>query len=64
MDDELLPSLRCPTCAGALDLRDRRCDAGGEIVSGALHCACGVVYPIRDGIADFSVRPAHPRLRN
>ncbi len=53
MDDELLPSLRCPTCAGALDLRDRRCDAGGEIISGALHCACGAVYPIRDGIADF-----------
>jgi uncharacterized protein YbaR (Trm112 family) len=62
MDDELLPSLRCPTCAGALDLRDRRCDAGGEIVSGALHCACGAVYPIRDGIADFLGPPRPPTI--
>jgi len=53
MYDELLPSLRCPTCASVLDLRDRRCDAGDEIISGALHCACGAVYPIREGIADF-----------
>jgi SAM-dependent methyltransferase/uncharacterized protein YbaR (Trm112 family) len=62
MYDELLPSLRCPTCASVLDLRDRRCDAGGEIVSGALHCACGAVYPIRDGIADFLGPPRPPTI--
>jgi SAM-dependent methyltransferase/uncharacterized protein YbaR (Trm112 family) len=62
MDDELLPSLRCPTCASVLDLRDRRCDAGDEIISGALHCACGAVYPIREGIADFLGPPRPPTI--
>jgi len=62
MYDELLPSLRCPTCAGTLDLRDRRCDVRGEIVSGALHCGCGAVYPIRDGIADFLGPPRPPTI--
>ncbi|MBO9324403.1 MAG: methyltransferase domain-containing protein [Roseiflexus sp.] len=62
MYDELLPSLRCPTCAGMLDLRDRRCDVRGEIVSGALHCECGAVYPIRDGIADFLGPPRPPTI--
>lgn len=59
---DLLPLLRCPTCAGALDLRDRRYDAGGEIISGMLHCGCGAVYPIRDGIADFLGLPRPPTI--
>ncbi|MGQ9826673.1 MAG: methyltransferase domain-containing protein [Roseiflexus sp.] len=62
MYDELLPSLRCPTCTGMLDLRDRRFDADGEIVSGTLRCECGAVYPICDGIADFLGPPRPPTI--
>ncbi|MDW8147659.1 MAG: methyltransferase domain-containing protein [Roseiflexaceae bacterium] len=62
MDEEVLPWLRCPTCSGALDLRDSRCEAHGEIVAGGLHCGCGAVYPIRDGIADFLGRPRPPTI--
>lgn len=62
MDDDLLPALRCPACSGALDLCDPRCDATGEALSGALHCACGAIYPIRDGIADFLGPPRPPTI--
>lgn len=62
MYDALLPDLRCPICAGALDLGDARRDAAGEIISGTLHCACGAVYPIRDGIADFLGPPRPPTI--
>ncbi len=53
MNDEVVPLLRCPACSGSLDLSDPRRAADGDIIAGALHCACGAVYPIRDGIADF-----------
>ncbi|PMP78601.1 MAG: methyltransferase type 11, partial [Roseiflexus castenholzii] len=62
MYDALLPDLRCPICAGALDLGDARRDAAGEIISGTLHCVCGAVYPIRDGIADFLGPPRPPTI--
>lgn len=53
MNDEVLPLLRCPICSGMLDLCNPRRAAGGEIMAGTLHCACGAAYPIRDGITDF-----------
>jgi SAM-dependent methyltransferase/uncharacterized protein YbaR (Trm112 family) len=62
MYDASLPALRCPTCTGALELRESRRDVTGEILSGALHCSCGAVYPIRDGIADFLGPPRPPTI--
>lgn len=59
MDEDVLPWLRCPACSGALNVHDARRDAHGEIAAGRLHCGCGAVYPIRDGIADF-LGPPHP----
>jgi ubiquinone/menaquinone biosynthesis C-methylase UbiE/uncharacterized protein YbaR (Trm112 family) len=60
MYTELLPYLRCPSCQSVLTVEQLTQESTGEIVAGRLRCAaCAVVYPIRDGIADFLGRP-HP----
>ncbi|EQD38022.1 protein containing DUF343 [mine drainage metagenome] len=53
MKPDLLEILRCPVCRGSLTLTARRTE-GPEIVEGTLRCAaCGVDYPIADGIPDL-----------
>jgi SAM-dependent methyltransferase len=44
--------LRCPACAGSLnvEVRERVAD---EIIRGELQCSCGKRYPIEEGIAQF-----------
>lgn len=49
----LIPLLDCPECrSGALTLQDQRKE-GEDIVSGELHCACGAVYPVINGVPRF-----------
>lgn len=56
MKRSLLPILCCPTCKGDLDLSVVEEDES-EILEGSLYCsACGVVYPIKEGIPDLLPR--------
>lgn len=58
MKRSLLPILCCPVCKGDLALAVTGEDATG-IISGTLSCpACGVSYPIEDGIPDLLPRTA------
>jgi len=49
----LLDILCCPVCKGDLELRvDEETD--DDIIEGSLRCAaCGVSYPIREGIPNL-----------
>ena len=54
---ELLETLACPRCQGALTLER----AGGQDASEALECAsCQLVYPLRDGVPELLVSEARP----
>ncbi|HOP66088.1 MAG TPA: methytransferase partner Trm112 [Methanoregulaceae archaeon] len=56
MKRSLLPILCCPTCKGDLDLSVVKEDES-EILEGSLYCnACGVSYPIKEGIPDLLPR--------
>jgi len=58
MKRSLLPILCCPVCKGDLVLAVTEEDAT-EIIGGTLSCpACGVIYPIEDGIPDLLPRTA------
>ncbi|MHC1626485.1 MAG: methytransferase partner Trm112 [Methanoculleaceae archaeon] len=53
MKKSLMEILCCPVCKGELELRVVEED-DGDIVTGSLRCsACGVDYPITDGIPDL-----------
>jgi SAM-dependent methyltransferase/uncharacterized protein YbaR (Trm112 family) len=47
--DDFAKDLRCPACGDGLRLDVRR-RAEGRVAEGALHCACGRVFPIILGI--------------
>lgn len=56
MKRSLLPILCCPVCRGDLTLRVTK-ENEAEILDGGLSCpACGVEYPIEDGIPDLLPR--------
>ncbi|HOS82591.1 MAG TPA: methytransferase partner Trm112 [Methanolinea sp.] len=56
MKRSLLPILCCPVCKGDLTLRVTLEDEK-EIIEGVLQCpACGVDYPIEEGIPDLLPR--------
>lgn len=53
MRRDLMDILACPVCKGALTLTVTREDEP-EVLDGALRCgACGVDYPINDGIPNL-----------
>ena len=53
MKPELVELLCCPVCRSPLEL-SVKARAGEEIESGHLRCqACGVDYPIEDGIPNL-----------
>ena len=59
MKRTLMDILCCPVCKGGLALRVDIEDEK-EILTGNLHCAaCGVDYPISEGIPDLLPRIAH-----
>ena len=50
MKRDLMDILACPVCGGDLTLTVEK-EAGGEIITGSLHCAlCPRTYPITDAI--------------
>lgn len=56
MKRSLLPILCCPVCKGDLTLRVKE-ENETEILEGGLYCAaCGVEYPIEEGIPDLLPR--------
>ncbi len=56
MKRSILPLLCCPVCKGDLTLTVTEGD-DREIREGKLHCpACGVDYPVEDGIPDLLPR--------
>jgi uncharacterized protein YbaR (Trm112 family) len=56
MRRQIIPLLCCPVCKGDLILTVIREDET-EIIEGILHCtACGVDYPIDEGIPDLLPR--------
>lgn len=54
--EELLRLLACPRCLGDLTALGRGADTTGFACE-----ACGVVYPVRDGIPVMLVEEAIPR---
>jgi uncharacterized protein YbaR (Trm112 family) len=53
MRRDLVPLLVCPLCKGELTLTVAR-EVDDEIVEGSFECpACGVTYPIEDGIPNM-----------
>jgi len=53
MRRRIIPLLCCPVCKGDLNLTVTVEDET-EIIEGVLHCpACGVDYPINEGIPDL-----------
>lgn len=53
MKKALLQILCCPVCKGDLDLRVVE-EKDDDIIEGSLVCgACGVEYPIREGIPNL-----------
>ncbi|MDD3622470.1 MAG: methytransferase partner Trm112 [Methanofollis sp.] len=53
MKRSLLPILCCPVCKGDLELRVVE-EKDEDIIEGSLFCsACGVEYPIREGIPNL-----------
>ncbi|MBQ7337136.1 MAG: methyltransferase domain-containing protein [Clostridia bacterium] len=48
----ILDLLCCPSCRGALVIRDAAC-AGDEVINGKLQCSCGNCYPVVEGVVDF-----------
>lgn len=61
MKHSLLDILCCPVCKGDLEIKIVS-EEKGEIMEGELFCgACGVTYPINDGIPDLLPRePVSP----
>jgi uncharacterized protein YbaR (Trm112 family) len=56
MRRQIIPLLCCPICKGDLSLTVAR-ENETEILDGMLHCAaCGVHYPIEEGIPDLLPR--------
>lgn len=54
MRRSLLEIVCCPVCRGDLELVVSFEDEGGEVIEGLLSCAaCGVDYPIEDGIPNL-----------
>lgn len=56
--EELLRILACPRCHGELTAERR-----GEETQGLTCAACGVVYPVREGIPVMLVEDAVPLAR-
>lgn len=48
----ILDVLCCPACKAELRLQIES-EIEGDVIEGTLHCACGQIYRIRDGIALF-----------
>lgn len=55
LDDRLLEVLVCPDCRGSLEHKERR-----KVL---LCTACGLQYPVRDGIPVMLVDEAKPSRR-
>lgn len=54
MYTDLLASLCCPGCGGALTLAAGERAPDGDVLTGSLACAgCPAAYPLRAGVADF-----------
>jgi uncharacterized protein YbaR (Trm112 family) len=57
MKRQLIDILCCPVCKGDFDLQVQQEDEK-EILEGTLHCtACGVDYPIHEGIPNLLPQP-------
>ncbi|MDK2916356.1 MAG: uncharacterized protein PWR25_913 [Euryarchaeota archaeon] len=58
MRKSLMEILCCPVCKGELELTVTE-ESGEEVLEGTLRCAaCGVDYPISEGIPDLLPKTA------
>ena len=60
LDKRLLEILRCPKCKGELETQ---LGEDGKTESGFVCWACGLRFPVNDGIPNFLVGDAEPVTR-